>query len=85
MKRIKCTEPFGLLEKGKTYDVIAEGTGSYTMQLPGGRNGYFSKKRFEVVEETTCNHDCEPMCAFCNEQADIAADAIANGEYVREY
>lgn len=66
--KVKCIMPWGLLEKDKTYTVLFSGTNAYTVALPGGRPGFFSKERFEVVPELPCGGECNPMCGACREQ-----------------
>lgn len=72
MRSKDYTEGFDVGRMGLSYD---------ENQTKEWQEGWYAGQR----SIPTCDGTCEPMCSWCNEQADIAAEAIANGEYVREY
>lgn len=56
MKQVRCIDnsgPAGKLEVGGVYDVTDEGETYYFIAVPEGVNVFYSKHRFETVNETS--------------------------------
>lgn len=61
--KVRCIHATGLLTQEAEYEVIAEGSSAYTVALPDGRHGYYSKFRFVPAHLCACmNEDCVGLC-----------------------